>query len=269
MVLTETLTSKLCKRIIPCLDVANGRTVKGVRFAELRDIGDPAEQALDYQKQGADEIMLLDILASVDGKKTTVNLVAKIAEQLSIPFTVGGGIATFADACRLLQNGADKVSINTAAVERPELISEIADVFGSQCCVLAIDARKCVSDRTECGSVKWEVLVRGGRQATGMDVFEWAQKAIGLGAGEILLTSWDNDGTLSGFDLELTRHLAASLSVPVIASGGARGPQCFVDAFAVGQADAALAATIFHDGTWTVAELKKQISARGIPIRLC
>lgn len=259
------LTSGLCKRIIPCLDVAYGRTVKGIQFGNLRDIGDPVEQALNYEKQGADEIMFLDIMASADGKKTTIALVEKIAEHLSIPFTVGGGITTFDDACRLLQNGADKVSVNTAAVERPQLISEIASAFGSQCCVLAIDARKCISESIN----GWEVLIRGGRQNTKLNAFEWAKQAVELGAGEILLTSWDKDGTLSGYDLDLTKHFSASLSVPVIASGGARSPQCFVEAFSIGKADAALAATIFHDGTWTIKELKKQISDKGIPIRLC
>jgi len=256
------LISDLCKRIIPCLDVANGRTVKGVKFQSLRDIGDPVEQAVIYQEQGADELMFLDILASAEGKQTTVKLVAKIANELSIPFTVGGGISTLADACRLLENGADKISVNTAAVLRPELITEIANTFGSQCCVIAIDARSI-------GPNQWEVLTHGGRKSAGIDAFAWAKQAVELGAGEVLLTSWDKDGTLSGFDLLLTRHFSTLLSVPVIASGGARGPQCFLDVFDKGAADAALAATIFHDGTWTVRSLKKEIEIKGVPIRSC
>lgn len=263
------LTNRLCKRIIPCLDVANGRTVKGVKFTELRDVGDPIEQALNYQKQGADEIMFLDILASAEGKETTIDLVAKTSQQLSIPFTVGGGISTLADARRLLENGADKVSINTAAVNNPALISEIANLFGSQCCVVAIDARRNRSDSNGHAADKWEVLTHGGRKAAGLDAFDWAKQVIELGAGEILLTSWDKDGTLSGFDLPLVKHFATSLSVPVIASGGANGPQSFIDAFTIGQADAALAATIFHDGTWTVRALKNEIKDKGISIRIC
>ena len=260
------LTSDLCKRIIPCLDVANGRTVKGVKFQALRDIGDPVEQAINYQEQGADELLFLDILASAQGKQTTVDLVARIANELSIPFTVGGGITTLTDASRLLENGADKISINTAAVLRPALITEIANTFGSQCCVIAIDARAVIVDTDGC---QWEVLTHGGRNSAGLDAFKWAKQAVELGAGEILLTSWDKDGTLSGFDLQLTRHFSTLLSVPVIASGGARSPQCFIDVFDLGAADAALAATIFHDGTWTVRGLKKEIGIKGVPVRLC
>ena len=262
-------TSDLCKRIIPCLDVANGRTVKGINFKDLRDVGNPVEQAIIYQEQGADEIMFLDIMASIEGRKTTLDLITKIAEQLSIPLTVGGGIANFEDACLLLQSGADKVSVNTAAVNRPSLITEIANVFGSQCCVLAIDARK-YSSTSELNKIDtWEVLTNGGRQSTRIDAFQWAQQAIDLGAGEILLTSWDYDGTLAGFDLKLLEHFAKQLPIPVIASGGARGPTCFVDAFNIGGADAALAATIFHDGIWTIKDLKSEIKKQGVPVRSC
>ncbi len=265
----STNANQLCKRIIPCLDVANGRTVKGIKFTELRDVGDPIEQALNYQMQGADEIMFLDILASAEGKETTIDLVAKTAHELSIPFTVGGGISKLEDARRLLENGADKVSINTAAVNSPQLISEIANLFGSQCCVVAIDARRRKSDNNGNGKEEWEVLTHGGRQTTGLDAFAWAKQAIELGAGEILLTSWDKDGTLSGFDLPLVKHFSTLLSVPVIASGGASGPNSFIDAFSIGQADAALAATIFHDGTWTVRALKNEIKDKGIAVRIC
>jgi imidazole glycerol-phosphate synthase subunit HisF len=263
------LNSQLCKRIIPCLDIANQRTVKGVNFQTLRDAGDPIEQAVNYQEQGADELMFLDILASVEGRQTTVDLVAKIADELSIPFTVGGGISSLADASRLLENGADKISINTAAIIRPALITEIANIFGSQCCVIAIDARKVKSNQDDDKGCKWEILINGGRTATGIDAFEWAKQAIELGAGEVLLTSWDKDGTLSGFDIELTRHFSIQLPVPVIASGGAMGPECFVDVFTLGAANAALAATIFHDGVWTIKGIKEAISPRGISVRLC
>jgi cyclase len=231
----------------------------------LRDAGAPIELATEYQRQGADEIMYLDILASVNEQRATIELVGQIADYLSIPLTVGGGITTFGDARLLLENGADKVSINTGAVTRPSLISEIAEVFGSQCCVLAIDACRVAS---ESKGDSWTVLTRGGRTRTQLDAFEWAKKAIELGAGEILLTSWDQDGTLSGFDLQLVRHFSTMLSVPVIASGGAAGPDCFVDAFTVGQADAALAASIFHDGSWTVQALKRAIKAQGVSVRL-
>ncbi len=261
--------NNLRKRIIPCMDIANGRIVKGVNFTGQRDVGDPVSQALKYQAQGADELMFLDIMASVEGKRTTVELVAKISEHLSIPFTVGGGITSLDDAHRLLANGADKVSINTAAVERPTLIPEIANIFGSQCCVLAIDARKLQSPQSGNNHSNWEVLTHGGKYSTGIDAFLWAQQAIELGAGEILLTSWDKDGTLSGFDIPQVKHFSTMLSVPIIASGGAKGPDCFVDAFTLGSADAALAATIFHDSIWTVRALKKEIEKRGVPIRTC
>jgi cyclase len=261
--------SGLCKRIIPCLDVANGRTVKGIKFTNLRDMGDPVELAALYQKQGADELMFLDISASHEARKTVFDLVAHVAEVLSIPFTVGGGISELADVQKLLANGADKVSVNTAAVKRPALISEIARACGSQCCVLAIDARRVANGKgASNGHPSWEVLIQGGRAGTGLDAFQWAKESVENGAGEILLTSWDRDGTLEGFDLELVKTFAEGLSVPVIASGGAQGPDSFVDVFQSANADAALAATIFHDGTWTVSALKEQIVKAGIPIRL-
>lgn len=255
----------LAKRIIPCLDVANGRTVKGIQFTGLRDIGDPVALALEYQAQGADELVFLDISASVDGRETIFELVERVAAGLMIPFTVGGGISTLDHVRRLLIGGADKVSINTAAVKRPQLLKEIGDEFGAQCCVLAIDARF-----NEAGTA-WEVLTQGGRTQTGINAVEWAQEAVSLGAGEILLTSWDKDGTLSGFDLLLTRTISEAVSVPVIASGGGSGPESFAAVFTEGKADAALAATIFHDGQWTVANLKAAIvehqQGQGIHLR--
>ncbi|PWU00071.1 MAG: imidazole glycerol phosphate synthase subunit HisF [Candidatus Melainabacteria bacterium] len=261
--------SGLCKRIIPCLDVANGRTVKGIKFSNLRDMGDPVALATTYQKQGADELMFLDISASHEQRKTVFDLVARVAEVLSIPFTVGGGISELTDVKNLLSNGADKVSVNTSAVKRPELVSEIARACGSQCCVLAVDARRINGSSAKESEPKWEVLIQGGRVSTGMDAFEWARQAVENGAGEILLTSWDKDGTLDGFDIELVKTFAERLPVPVIASGGAHGPASFIDVFGRGSADAALAATIFHEGTWTVAGLKEEIVKAGIPIRTC
>jgi cyclase len=252
-------------RIIPCLDVADGRTVKGVRFTNLRDVGDPVELAARYQAQGADELMFLDISASVEGRRTMLNVVRRVAEQLSIPFSVGGGIRELADVTRLLEAGADKVSVNTAAVQRPVLMQEIAGVYGSQCCVLAIDARRKTASPSQ---LAWAVLTHGGREDSGLDALDWARQAIALGAGEILLTSWDQDGTRAGFDLELTRCFSQALSVPVIASGGANGPESFIDVFTQGAADAALAASIFHDGHWTVEQLKQEIAKAGVSIRL-
>jgi cyclase len=251
----------LCKRIIPCLDVDKGRTVKGVKFQGLRDIGDPVELAVAYQEQGADELLFLDISASVEGRETMRDVVERVAERLMIPFTVGGGVSVLSDVLILLEKGADKVSVNTAAVNRPELISEIAVECGSQCCVLAVDAKK------KPDGSGWEVLTHGGRTPTGLDALAWATKAVALGAGEILLTSWDQDGTLEGFDLELTRTFAQALPVPVIASGGASGPQSFIDVFGPGAADAALAASIFHDGTYTVGEIKQALAQQGVPVR--
>jgi cyclase len=291
--------SGLCRRIIPCLDVANGRTVKGIKFTEIRDAGDPLELALIYEEQGADELVFLDITASHEERKTTVDLVKRVAAKLSIPFTVGGGISTLQDALSLLQAGADKVSVNTSAVLRPELISEIAGTCGSQCCVLAIDARKAVDetaadeaqnsasgndggagrderagipngqDNAERSDIKWDVLTHGGRKNTGLSALEWGKKAVALGAGEILLTSWDQDGTRSGFDLDLCRAFSDALSVPIIASGGARDADSFIDVFIQGKADAALAATIFHDSIWSIDKLKELIHQAGIRVRLC
>lgn len=256
--------NNLCKRIIPCLDVDNGRTVKGVRFQDLRDIGDPVEMGIFYQNQGADELVFLDISASHEGRSTMMETVCQVANALSIPFTVGGGISNLDDVKRLLASGADKVSVNTAAVQRPDLIMEIAHEHGSQCCVLAIDARS----NPDCKS-GWEVLTHGGRNSARLDVLDWAKRAVELGAGEILLTSWDKDGTLEGFDLEMVSLLSEALPVPVIASGGARDPRSFVDVFRKGSADAALAASIFHDGTWTINAVKNELAKEGIVVRLC
>jgi cyclase len=255
----------LCKRIIPCLDVDNGVTVKGINFGNLRKIGDPVELALRYQEQGADEITFLDISASRDNKATLVELVSRVADNLSIPFTVGGGIATLDDVKRLLSQGADKVSINSAAVKRPELINEIAAYCGSQCCVVAIDARAKKTD----GASGWEVLIKGGTVNTGRDAMEWALECVQRGAGEILLTSWDKDGTLDGFDIPMVGEFARRLPVPVIASGGARDAASFIDVFDAGNADAALAASIFHDGTWTVDAIKAELNKAGVTVRVC
>lgn len=252
----------LCKRIIPCLDVANGRTVKGVKFGNLRDIGDPVELGLLYEEQGADELTFLDISATHEQRDTVVELVNKVARNLSIPFTVGGGVNSVDTVKRLLGNGADKVTINTAAVSNPQLIDDIAIACGSQCCVLAMDVKRS-------GDQRWTVLVKGGRLDTGHDAMTWARQCVERGAGEILLTSWDKDGTLEGFDLELVQIFAQALPVPVIASGGARDPQSFVDVFQRGNADAALAASIFHDGTYTVAAVKEQLHKAGVTVRLC
>lgn len=252
----------LCKRIIPCLDVDAGRTVKGTRFQQLRAVGEPVELARRYQDEGADELVFLDISATVEGRETMVSVVERVADVLSIPFAVGGGVASREQARRLLRAGADKVTINSAAVARPELLSEIAGEFGAQCCVLAIDARRLPDG---C----WQVMIHGGRSETGIDVRAWAEEGVLRGAGELLLTSWDQDGTRSGFDLALTRSVAGAVPVPVIASGGAAGPASFIEVFSEGKADAALAAGIFHDGLWTIAALKRELSAAGIEVRPC
>lgn len=253
--------SGLCKRIIPCLDIADGRIVKGVQFSDLKDAGDPVVQSLAYEAQGADEIMFLDITASNEGRKTTRALVREVARQLSIPLTVGGGITEVADVEALLEAGADKVSMNTAAVLNPELINGVAQSFGSQCCVVAIDAR------LNEGTGRWKVLIRGGREDANLDALDWAKECIARGAGEILLTSWDFDGTKQGFDLKLTSSFS-ELSVPIIASGGAAGANCFVDVFNVGNADAALAASIFHFSEWTVAQIKEVLKQQGVNVRI-
>jgi cyclase len=251
----------LCKRIIPCLDVDAGRTVKGVKFQNLRDIGDPVELAGKYQDQGADELVFLDISATNEGRETMLDVVEKIADVLMMPFTVGGGIDSYERVKRLLERGADKVSVNTAAVLDPGLIDQIAYNSGSQCCILAVDAKK-VSHN------KWQVLTNGGRKETGIDALSWAKEAVKRGAGEILLTSWDKDGTMSGFDMELIKIFSEELSVPVIASGGASSPEDFYKVFTEGKADAALAASIFHDSIWTVSDIKKRLREKNVEVRL-
>mgnify|MGYP004591670239 CR=1 FL=1 len=249
------------KRIIPCLDVKNGRVVKGVNFVDLKDAGDPVEIAEAYDKAGADELVFLDITATSDDRETVVDMVRRVAEKVFIPFTVGGGIRTVEDFKVLLREGADKISINSSAINRPELISEAAEKFGSQCVVVAIDAR-----RREDGT-GWNVYKNGGRIDTGLDAIEWAKKADRLGAGEILLTSMDCDGTKSGYDIELTRQIAESVSIPVIASGGAGTMEHFYDALTEGGADAALAASLFHYKELEIRELKDYLAKRGVPVR--
>ncbi len=250
----------LAKRLIPCLDVNCGRVVKGVRFQEIRDAGDPVEAARHYDAGGADEITFLDISASHEGRETMVSVVEAIAAQVFIPLTVGGGVRFVADVRRLLNAGADKVGINSAAVVRPDFIKEAADHFGAQCLVVAIDA-KAVGDH-------WEVFTHGGRRATGLDVVEWACRMADYGAGEILLTSMDRDGTRDGFDLRLTRAVTSAVSVPVIASGGVGTLDHLVDGILEGGADAVLAASIFHFGEFSVAEAKQHMADRGIEVRL-
>jgi cyclase len=250
----------LAKRIIPCLDIKDGRVVKGVNFVNLRDAGDPVEQARLYDQQGADELVFLDISATHEGRKTTLELVSRVAETVFMPLTVGGGIREVDDMRNLLLAGADKVSVNSAAVKRPELLSEGASRFGAQCIVLAIDARRKDSS--------WEVYISGGRTPTGMDAVEWATRGVELGAGEILLTSMDADGTLAGYDLELTSIISNMVSVPVIASGGAGTISHFADVLTTGNADAALAASLFHDGKLKISELKKDLQKQGVPVRL-
>lgn len=250
-------------RVIPCLDVTGGRVVKGTNFVDLRDAGDPVELAARYDGEGADELVFLDITASSDDRETTVDMVFRVAEQVYIPFTVGGGIRTLEDARRMLRAGADKVSVNTAAVQRPELISEIAAEFGSQCVVCAIDAKRRSDDIGD----GFEVFLHGGRTATGIDAEEWAVRAVELGAGEILLTSMDRDGTREGFDNVLTRAIADSVNVPVIASGGVGTLDHLVDGVNEGGADAVLAASIFHFREHTVADAKRAMAAAGITVR--
>lgn len=250
-------------RVIPCLDVDGGRVVKGVNFVDLRDAGDPVELAARYDAEGADELVFLDITASSDARDTIVDVARRTAEQVFIPFTVGGGVRSVEDARRLLRVGADKVGVNTAAVQRPEVLTEIAGEFGSQCVVVAIDARKSDAD-TESG---FEVFVRGGRTATGIDAVAWARKAEELGAGEVLLTSMDRDGTRDGFDIPLTRAISDAVNIPVIASGGVGEVDHLVEGVIDGGADAVLAASIFHFGEVTVAEAKQRLIDRGITVR--
>lgn len=255
----------LAKRIIPCLDVHDGRVVKGVNFVNLRDAGDPVELASRYDEEGADELVFLDITASHEQRDTIVSMVERVAEQVFIPFTVGGGIRTVEDFRRILRAGADKVSINTAAVERPELISEAAEQFGSQCVVVAMDP-KCVGQYAD-GSPRWEVFTHGGRRPSGLDALAWASRVEELGAGEILLTSMDRDGTQIGYDIPLTRAVAERVGIPVIASGGAGSPEHCLQAVTEGKADAALVASIVHDGLCTIAEIKACLSQHGVTVR--
>jgi imidazole glycerol-phosphate synthase subunit HisF len=251
----------LAKRIIPCLDVDNGRVVKGVKFVDIRDAGDPVEIARRYDEQGADEITFLDITASSDNRETMVHVVEAMASQVFIPLTVGGGIRAVEDVRRMLNAGADKVAINTAAVTRPELVREAADHFGSQCIVVAIDAKQTSPGR-------WEVFTHGGRKATGLDAVEWARRMAEYGAGEILLTSMDRDGTKDGFDLGVTRAVCDAVSIPVIASGGVGKLDHLVDGILVGHADAVLAASIFHFGEFTVGQAKQRMADAGIEVRI-
>ncbi|MEC9442313.1 MAG: imidazole glycerol phosphate synthase subunit HisF [Myxococcota bacterium] len=248
----------LTTRIIPCLDVKDGRVVKGVKFQGLRDAGAPAELAHAYELQGADEIILLDVSATHEGRAHQIDTVKRVREKLSIPLTIGGGVRQPEDAGRLLDAGADKVSVNSAAVRDPDLLSRMAERFGSQCTVISIDGAR-VGDH-------WEVVVRGGREKTGLDAIEWVKRAVSLGAGEVLLTSWDRDGTRSGYDLDFLRAVSQAVRVPVIASGGANTPEHMVEAVEAG-ADAVLAASIFHDGDWTVDALKDVLANKGLRIR--
>ena len=255
----------LAKRIIPCLDVDNGRVVKGVQFVDIRDAGDPVEIAKRYDQQGADELTFLDITATHDNRDTIVHVVEAVASQVFIHLTVGGGIRQLADIRRMLNAGADKVGINSAAISNPEFVREAAEKFGSQCIVVAIDAKR-VSDQDEAD--KWEIFTNGGRIPTGIDAVEWAKKMVTYGGGEILLTSMDRDGTKYGFDLALTRAVSKAVNVPVIASGGVGELQDLTDGVKLGEADAVLAASIFHFGEHTVGEAKQQMARQGIEVRL-
>jgi len=254
----------LTKRIIPCLDVMAGRVVKGVKFVNLRDAGDPVECAIEYDRQGADELTFLDITASYEEREIILEVVARTAEEVFMPLTVGGGIRTLEDIRKLLKAGADKVSINTAAIKNPEFVRESSRRFGSQCIVVAIDARR-VPDSEP---VKFEVYTHGGRNPTGIDAIEWAKRVEELGAGEILLTSMDRDGTKLGFDLELTRQVSRAVSIPVIASGGVGGLEHIYEGLTIGEASAALAASIFHYGEYTIRECKEYLAQKGVPVRL-
>lgn len=254
----------LAKRIIPCMDIAEGRIVKGVHFINLRDAGDPVEQAMVYDNEGADELVFLDISATPEGKKTTIDTVRLVARRVFMPLTVGGGIRSVEDMRKLLASGADKISINSAAVHNPDLLTEGAERFGSQCIVLSIDARR-ISPPDE--APRWEVVINGGRTPTGLDALEWAQRGVAHGAGEILLTSMDADGTLQGFDIQLTRAIARVVAVPLIASGGAGNTEHFAEVLTKGNADAALAASLFHDGVLSIPELKNYLAKRQISVR--
>jgi cyclase len=250
----------LARRIIPCLDVDAGRVVKGIKFVDIRDAGDPVEMAAVYDREGADELVFLDITASWERRDTMIDVVGRTAEQVFIPLTVGGGVRGVDDVRNMLRAGADKVSLNTAAVRDPDVLRASADEFGSQCIVIAIDARR--------SNGSWEVVVEGGRTPTGLDAIDWARRATGEhGAGEVLLTSMDRDGTKDGYDLGLTRAISDAVEVPVIASGGAGAPEHFADALTDGGADAALAASVFHFGEMRISDVKEHLAARGIPVR--
>jgi cyclase len=253
----------LTKRIIPCLDVTQGRVVKGTSFTHLRDAGDPVELAAFYYREGADELVFLDIGATPDVRDIMIDIVERVSEQIFIPLTVGGGLRGIEDMRRMLRAGADKVSINTAVVQNPKLITEGADKFGSQCIVVAIDAKRLESSDGH----EWEICTHGGRKSTGIDAIGWAKQATSLGAGELLLTSWDADGQRIGYDLELTRGISEAVTVPVIASGGAGNLEHLYEALTLGKADAILAATIFHYQIYSISEAKDYLAARGIPIR--
>jgi len=265
----------LAKRIIPCLDVDHGRVVKGINFVNLRDAGNPVELGKRYSDEGADELVFLDITASPEKRDILKDIVRSVAAELNIPFTVGGGIRSVEDARVVLCNGADKVSVNTAAVENPPLIRRLSETFGRQCIVVAIDAKRrydaCegkVTVKTDKGSCWFEVYTYGGRKPTGIDALKWAEKAAELGAGEFLVTSMDKDGTEDGYDLELTRSIVERVNVPIIASGGAGKPEHFLEAFVVGKADAALAASVFHYNKYPVSVVKRFIAEKGVPVRL-
>jgi len=257
----------LAKRIIPCLDVKEGRVVKGINFVNLRDAGDPVENAKIYNDEGADELVFLDITASVEKRKTMIEVVKRVAEKVFMPFTVGGGVSSLEDIRNLLNAGCDKVSINTAAVKRPHFIKEAADKFGTQCIVVAIDAKRDTKhDSRDTG--KWEVYINGGRDKTNLDAIEWASKAASLGAGEILLTSMDRDGTKDGYDIELTSKIAEAVSIPVIASGGCGTLEHFCEALTSGKADAALAASVFHFREFSIKEVKEYLKSKKVEVRI-
>lgn len=255
----------LTRRVIPCFDVANGRVVKGVSFVALRDAGDPVELAAQYDRDGADELVFLDITASSEGRASVYDMIARTADQVFIPLTVGGGVRSVQDMRQMLAVGADKVSVNTAAVEQPELVNEGAYRFGSQCIVVAIDAKR-TAPRAD-GAARWEVYLHGGRTPTGFDAIAWAREAVARGAGELLVTSMDTDGHQDGYDLDLLCAVRAAVDVPIVASGGAGTPQHLVDALVEGGSDAVLAASIFHFGTYTIGSIKEYLAAHGVPVR--
>lgn len=257
----------LAKRIIPCLDVKEGRVVKGINFVNLRDAGDPVENAKIYNDEGADELVFLDITASVEKRKTMVDVVKRVAEKVFMPFTVGGGIGSLKDISDLLNAGCDKVSINTQAVKRPEFIKEASDRFGTQCIVVAIDAKRNKEDEIQ-NTHKWEVYINGGRDKTGMDAVKWAKKVASLGAGEILLTSMDKDGTKDGYDIELTKRIAEEVNIPVIASGGCGSLEHFYQALTEGKADAALAASVFHFKEFSIRDVKNYLRSQKVEVRI-